>query len=1394
LYTPITISLSAMIKLFTKILRTSRKTKYGSKLNLIAALLTGFCLVSGVTQAIAAPNKIRGVAKSTALPISSIARLSGLTISVGHLSPVFDPLMPYYADTVGNEVSSVTVTATPERAAATIKINGVSTAASTPSANLPLTALSTTITIVVTAEDGTTKKTYTIIVHRLDNRTLVNSIFIADNDPAANIGYNTSPTFSNTATNYTVTEKTHPKDDQFFVKINKSDVPTTATVNGTPAQVYRGQNYGLYVPAHQGINNIAVEIKAEDGVTTKTFNFAVPRPYNNADLRQLQYTTGDHDFYFKSAFNKDSLNYLVVTKADVTRFYLGASTQDQYATIKINGVTVPSGEKSPYYNLGQSAVVVVTARDGVSTKTYTVNARHQRLNNKLASYTTNAGTLSPAISTNSPEYTLNVPSGIRESTITFRTEDSTARMDDLFTNVGTGSLTLKANFIEGRKKLDFYVTPQDNDAAHNVRRKYTLNIIHLSGNAKLSGLTISNGRLDPGFSENEPESTVYRVTVGTPSITIKPTAEVTTSVIRVNGVVVASGTVSPAIVLAPGDNTITTLVTAQDTAVKRTYTIIVTRTPSNAAILGNIVTSVGSLDTIFSPTRYHYTPKVPNTTTSIQIKPVADGVYPNVTVKVNGATVATGSFSAAIPLSIGNNPISVMVTSADMSETSEYKLNVIRPSINANLATLTINPGTLSPVFSAGVTDYTATVSNATSQLTLNTFAQDTNARVAVKGNYFFTQPILKGLTTDLPLNIGSNPFKIIVSPQDGSAASKTYNLTILRLSDNANLSNIKTSQGVLSPAFAAGISNYTDTVATTSVAITPVGANSKVTIRINGTPVAHNTASTPIPLAIGNNSVTVATTSQDSSKTRTYTINVVRIADNALLGNLIPSVSFISPAFNRTVSVYNVVVTNAVSSFKITPVADASYPGVTVKVNGVGVTPGSASQAIPLVIGNNVISTVVTSAGGTVSHTYTTTVTRQSNNANLTNLTINPGHLSPAFAAATQNYGAFLTHTTTSVDITATPANPNARMTVDGVPLPAGTTTFNQPLKLGSNVIQIVVTSQDGSKVRNYLLSLTRPSDNSNLRNLSITSGPLSPAFAINTLNYAVSVPNDSTYIRVKPYAENSNALITVNGTDVYSNNFSPYIPLAAGANTISVVVLSQDSSKVRTYKIVVTRLSNNANLAGITLSSGTLSPAFAAGTISYTSSVSNATSSITVKPVAVNGHASMKVNGVSVPFGGTSASLPLAVGNNTITVAATSEDLSKTRTYTVTVNRAPATFAFVPQSKTDIGPKNRPNVADNLPQPLVRQAVSPNGDGINDVLLIDGVESFTDNTLKIMNRDGNLVFEKAKYNNISSSFDGHSGINGRQLPAGTYFYSLEYAAEDGKAKHKTGFFVLKY
>ncbi|MBP8792882.1 MAG: gliding motility-associated C-terminal domain-containing protein, partial [Lutibacter sp.] len=95
------------------------------------------------------------------------------------------------------------------------------------------------------------------------------------------------------------------------------------------------------------------------------------------------------------------------------------------------------------------------------------------------------------------------------------------------------------------------------------------------------------------------------------------------------------------------------------------------------------------------------------------------------------------------------------------------------------------------------------------------------------------------------------------------------------------------------------------------------------------------------------------------------------------------------------------------------------------------------------------------------------------------------------------------------------------------------------------------------------------------------------------------------------------------------------------------------------------------------------------------------------------------------------------------------------------------------------------------------VFNAVSPNGDGNNDVFYIRGLECYSDNRVEIYNRWGSLVFERDHYNNTDRSFRGIS--EGRftvkeseELPDGVYFYILKYKDVKGDAHQKAGYLYI--
>lgn len=90
------------------------------------------------------------------------------------------------------------------------------------------------------------------------------------------------------------------------------------------------------------------------------------------------------------------------------------------------------------------------------------------------------------------------------------------------------------------------------------------------------------------------------------------------------------------------------------------------------------------------------------------------------------------------------------------------------------------------------------------------------------------------------------------------------------------------------------------------------------------------------------------------------------------------------------------------------------------------------------------------------------------------------------------------------------------------------------------------------------------------------------------------------------------------------------------------------------------------------------------------------------------------------------------------------------------------------------------------------VYNAVSPNGDGKNDIFLIeylDAIPETQQNKLTILNRWGSIVFEATNYDNQANVFRGQS-TNGSELPSGVYFYILEF--QSGAPK-QTGFIALR-
>lgn len=196
----------------------------------------------------------------------------------------------------------------------------------------------------------------------------------------------------------------------------------------------------------------------------------------------------------------------------------------------------------------------------------------------------------------------------------------------------------------------------------------------------------------------------------------------------------------------------------------------------------------------------------------------------------------------------------------------------------------------------------------------------------------------------------------------------------------------------------------------------------------------------------------------------------------------------------------------------------------------------------------------------------------------------------------------------------------------------------------------------------------------NADLSGLSLSVGTLEPAFEAATTQYQV-VLKDVDSMKVTPVAKSSKATIKVNGTAVESGTASQTINTPDGDTLITVNVTAEDGTKEKVYRIKVTNTktpepvkSSNADLSGLSLSMGTLQPAFIAATTQYVVYLEDATG-IKVTATAADSKASVKVNGTVVANGTASGTISLTPGTaKDIKVEVTAED-GTVKTYTIKV-----------------------------------------------------------------------------------------------------------------------------
>ena len=265
--------------------------------------------------------------------------------------------------------------------------------------------------------------------------------------------------------------------------------------------------------------------------------------------------------------------------------------------------------------------------------------------------------------------------------------------------------------------------------------------------------------------------------------------------------------------------------------------------------------------------------------------------------------------------------------------------------------------------------------------------------------------------------------------------------------------------------------------------------------------------------------------------------------------------------------------------------------------------------------------------------------VSFNSSNNYLNSLIVSEGNVD--FSKDKTNYS--FTMDSDSIVISATAADSKAKI--------SGTGKIN--LLYGENIINVVVTAEDGSK-KTYTLRITRKdnrSTNNYLKSLSLSCGNLN--FNKNINNYNIEVDGDISKVIITASLEDSKAK--------FVNSFGPRsVNLNYGTNKVLIKVLSENEIE-KVYTLNITRKDNRSSdtsLKSITISSGKIN--FNKDKLSYNVNVNNNIKKIKITAEANNSKSLVEIEG----------SQQLEVGENIFIIKVIAEN-GNIQEYKIVVNR---------------------------------------------------------------------------------------------------------------------------
>ena len=1003
---------------------------------------------------------------------------------------------------------------------------------------------------------------------------------------------------------------------------------------------------------------------------------------------------------------------------------------------------------------GMTTDIIVTVRaQAGNTKNYTISVYREREtesdNTNLSSLSISPGSLSPRFSASETSYNARVQAG--EVTVSYRLSDTAGGASAAITapaSAVNGMVTLGAE--TSTTTITVQVTAEDGSADNYSIAVYRVRA-NRAINANLTTLTLAPVPASPSLVNDislTGEDFSARAANGTTHVTVTATPADLGAVAVISPSDADGNLDDHQVSLTAGAmTTITVKVTAEDTSSTKTYTIKVYRnrsTLSMEARLSSLSLSAGTLDPSFSRDANSYEVRVGHdlgevtvscatvdTAGAAAVVVVTDPVQTDTAVNECGEEFTLDAAGE-------ETEITVTVTAEDGNVANPYTIIVYRvrslPSADATLTTLTLAPVPASPGLVDGIAlaagDFSAEAANDTTHVTVTAVptADENGATAEISPDDADTSE--EGTGHQVALTAGmKTPITITVTAEDGTT-TKTYMVDVYRqrldLSEDATLSALSLSDGMLEPAFRSDRTEYDakvgSDVSEVTVSHTPTDNMGGVSAEVSategdGTTDCDGSATCDVEVmevTLGGPGsetiISVAVTPENgaAADVETYMITVYRERRNLETINTLTEFRIIDAnpsgdtytdgiAPNGTVDHDNDVNTDARNYWDVLESDDADRDvGYRVRTVIVSANPSdtaggavaritappdkdptTAAHEIELMAGAETMITVVVMAEDPAAppRTYTASVYRQnlspSDDATLSSLMLSGVVLTPEFASGMMEYEATALHSEEETTITAIATHLGAQSSVIFGTLLGTTFTEGTDADIDMDGWQVSLTA--GQEVAIAVEVTPEDGTTTEYYTIKVTRAAelgIDASLSSLTLSDIMLSPDFdpaiTEYTATVANVEATTVVATPTHSGATVGGDTGEVSLTVGENTVEVMVTAEDGTTTMTYTVMVTILSSDATLESLNLSDIMLSPDFDSAITEYTAM---AVGLETTMVDAMATHSAATV-------GGDTGEVSLMVGDNPIMVTVTAGDGTTSATYTVTVTIAMPTL----------------------------------------------------------------------------------------------------------------------